>query len=198
MSFLYNQLIRKLPYPQSSYTDRTIIVTGANVGLGFEAARHYVRLNAAKVILAVRSLEKGDAAKTAIEESENRKGVVEVWHLDLQSYDSVKKFAARVTDELPRLDVLLENAGIATGKFVRAEEDESTVTVNVVCTFLLGLLLLPKLRETRERFPGTTVPVLTIVSSEVHAWSDLPERRSERIFETLSDEKSADMKNRCV
>ncbi|KAL8846964.1 MAG: hypothetical protein Q9221_007977 [Calogaya cf. arnoldii] len=84
------QLFVNLPYPFTPFTDQTIIVTGSNTGLGLEAARHYVRLGAAKVILAVRSLEIGAAAKESLEETENRVGVVEVWHLDLSSYDFVK------------------------------------------------------------------------------------------------------------
>ncbi|KAI4176062.1 MAG: hypothetical protein LQ343_001345 [Gyalolechia ehrenbergii] len=166
---------------------------GANVGLGFEAARHYVRLGAAKVILAVRTLEKGEAAKKAIEDSEKRQGVVEVWHLDLQSYDSVKEFAHRVKG-LPRLDIMLENAGIATFKYNRAEDNETTITVNVVSTFLLALLVLPKLRETSTKF--NTTPCLTIVTSEVHTWSELPEKKHPSIFQALNDEKTVDMINR--
>lgn len=89
---------------------------------------------------------------------------------------------------------MLENAGIATFQYRKAEEDESTITVNVVSTFLLALLVLPKMRETSARF--NTTPVLSVVSSEVHFWTQLPERKEERIFESLSEEGSADMKNR--
>lgn len=64
--------------------------TGANVGLGKEATRHYVRLGASKVIIACRSVEKGESAKKDIETSTGRKGVLEVWQLDLQNYDSVR------------------------------------------------------------------------------------------------------------
>lgn len=64
--------------------------TGANIGLGKEAARHFVQLNAAKVIIACRSVEKGENAKQDIESTTGRKGVVDVWQLDLQSYDSVR------------------------------------------------------------------------------------------------------------
>lgn len=190
---VYNQLFLTLPYPQTPATGQTIVVTGANVGLGFEAARHYVRLGAAKVIIAVRSLEKGEAAKKAIEDSEKRQGVLEVWHLDLQSYESVKEFAKRISG-LPRLDIMLENAGIATFKYRRAEDNESTITVNVVSTFLLALLVLPKLRETSTKF--NTTPYLTVVTSEVHSWTTLPEKSSPNIFQTLNDEKTADMKSR--
>ncbi|CAD6588713.1 MAG: hypothetical protein ASARMPRED_003701 [Alectoria sarmentosa] len=191
--FFYSQLFEKLPHPSQRYTDQTIIVTGSNVGLGLEAARHFTRLDAAKVILAVRSLAKGEAAKRSIEESTKSKGVVEVWHLDLGSYESVKEFAKKA-EGLDRLDAVVENAGIATNKYSALEDNESTITVNVVSTFLLALLLLPKLRESGQKFNFT--PHLAIVSSEVHAWSPLNERKSDRIFDTLNNEYTANMSDR--
>jgi retinol dehydrogenase-12 len=56
-------------------------------------------------------LEKGEAAVKDIEESTKRTGVAEVWSLDLSSFDSVKEFAKRV-DTLPRIDAIVENAGM--------------------------------------------------------------------------------------
>ena len=168
-------------------------MTGSNVGLGLEAARYFVRLNAEKVILAVRNLEKGEAAKTSIEASEKRKGVVEVWHLDLSSYTSVKQFATKAQG-LKRLDVLMENAGIVTYKWSMAEDNESTITINVVSTFLLALLMLPKLRETSIKYNATTK--LNIVASFVHWMTPFKERSSQNIFETLAEEEKADMQDR--
>ncbi|KAL9578283.1 MAG: hypothetical protein Q9212_005818, partial [Teloschistes hypoglaucus] len=193
MKFIRDQLMTSLPYPSTSHTDQTIIVTGANVGLGFEAARHYVRLGAAKVILAVRTVEKGETAKKEIETSEKREGIIEVWPLDLSSYDSVKAFAKRA-ESLPRLDILLENAGITTPVFKMTEDNESTITTNVVSTFLLALMMLPKLRETAGKF-GTR-PHLTIVTSEVHFLTQFPEKSNEDIFAALNDEKTARMNDR--
>lgn len=140
-------------------------MTGANCGLGLEAARHFVRLNAAKVIIGCRNLQKGEAAKADIERTSNRKHVVEVWQVDLTSFDSVVEFCAQVRN-LNRLDILIENAGIATGKFELFEGYESTITVNVISTFLMALLLLPKLWESAIKFNIT--PHVTIVSSDAH------------------------------
>ncbi|KAK7414071.1 hypothetical protein QQX98_007103 [Neonectria punicea] len=92
---------------------RTYVVTGANTGLGFEAAKHLVALDAAKVILAVRNVAAGDIAKAKIEEATGKTGVAEVWALDLASYESVKMFANRVIAELERVDALIENAAVA-------------------------------------------------------------------------------------
>ena len=82
---------------------------------GKEAARHFVRLGAEKVIIACRSAQKGEAAKKDIETSTKRTGVVEVWSLDLQDYDSIKSFAAKAQG-LQRIDSLVENAGIRNAK----------------------------------------------------------------------------------
>lgn len=62
-TFFHSQLFRTPPYPTNSFENQVIIVTGSNVGLGFEAARHFYRLNCAKLILAVRTISKGETAK---------------------------------------------------------------------------------------------------------------------------------------
>jgi len=193
LNFLYEQLIISLPYPTTDLSGQTIIVTGSNVGLGFEAARHFTRLNADKVILAVRNLEKGEAAKKSIEESTKRQGAVEAWQLDLGSYESTKQFAKRA-EGLKRLDAVVENAGIVTRNFLVTEDNESTITTNVISTFLLGLMILPKLRENAMSF--NTTPHLTIVSSEVHGFTTFPEKASPNILSTLNDKETANMVDR--
>lgn len=186
MGFIYSQLFASLPSPTYDYTGKTVIVTGSNVGLGKEAARHFTRLGASTVILAVRSIEKGEAAKRDIESSTQKEGVVEVWQLDMSSYQSVLEFSAKASQELERIDVALLNAGVARGEWELAEGEESTITVNVTSTFLLALSLLPKLKQTAMKF--NTRPNLTITSSEVHAWAAFEERKAPdgKIFSTLS------------
>lgn len=193
-AFLKSQLLYtpKLPKP-GTFAGKTVIVTGANTGLGLEATRHFVRCGAATVIIACRTLSKGEAAKREIEASEKCSGVLQVWQLDLSSYESVKAFAKRC-ETLPRLDVCVENAGIATGKFSRVEGHEAHITVNVISTFLLALLLLPIMRKSAAK-TGVT-PYLTIVTSEVHHWTQLPQRKEPSIFAALDDESKADMADR--
>jgi retinol dehydrogenase-12 len=157
-----------LPYPTQPFDGQTIIVTGANTGLGLEAARHFTRLNAAKVILASRSIAKGEEAARSIEETTGRKGVCEVWQVDLGNFDSVKKFTERAA-KLDRLDVVCENAGIATGgAYEQMEGMESMIAVNVVGTFLMALNFLPILRKSGKKYG--TVPKLVVTSSETHFW----------------------------
>lgn len=109
-TFIYSQFFEHPKLPTTDCTGKTIIVTGANVGLGKEAARHFVRLNAAKVVMACRTVSKGEAARADIEATTKRSGVIEVWPLDLENYDSIRKFVQRA-ETLDRLDVVLENAG---------------------------------------------------------------------------------------
>jgi NAD(P)-dependent dehydrogenase (short-subunit alcohol dehydrogenase family) len=110
--FLYSQFFVTPPYPAYDFTGQTVIVTSSNTGLGLEAARHFARLNCAKLILAVRTKSKGEEAKESILASTKRTSdCIEVWDLDLSSTASVKAFAARA-QKLDRLDVLVENAGL--------------------------------------------------------------------------------------
>ncbi|KAF2428072.1 NAD(P)-binding protein [Tothia fuscella] len=195
LGFLYTQWFITPPPQTQSYEGQTIIVTGANVGLGLEAARMLVKLGAEKVIIAVRSIEKGEDAKRDIEKTTGKKGVVEVWQLDLGSYKSVEEFAERAS-KLGRLDVLLENAGIGTQNYKLAEDNESTITVNVVSTYLLGLLLLPTLKASARKYNKKTY--LTIVSSEVHFMTQVPYLRntSRPVFDILNDKSTANMPDR--
>ncbi|KIW57094.1 hypothetical protein PV05_05693 [Exophiala xenobiotica] len=194
MGFLWSQLFVRLPYPTTSFAGQTVIVTGSNTGLGKEAARHFARLGASKIILAVRNTKAGEAAKKDIEATTGcAASVIEVWPLDLSSYDSVKAFSSRAS-ALPRIDVLLENAGIATMRFDLAEGHERTVTVNVISTFLLALLLLPKLKSTAKEFK--TTPHLTIVSSEVHGWTKFPEWKEPNTFSALDDKAKTNFEER--
>ncbi|KAL9000010.1 MAG: hypothetical protein Q9169_001255 [Polycauliona sp. 2 TL-2023] len=195
LSSLYSQLFVTPPVPNTSFHGQTVIVTGSNTGLGLDAARHITRLGASKVIIAVRNTEKGLTAQKSIEEPMERReeGAIEVWPLDLTSYESVKQFAARAMG-LERLDVLLSNAGLMDKEFKMAEEDELNVTTNVTSTFLLAMMLLPKMRETGQRF--NVVPRSVIVSSDLHFMTELEERKGDKIFERLNERRGADMNKR--
>ncbi|KAF2089161.1 NAD(P)-binding protein [Saccharata proteae CBS 121410] len=194
LGFIYRQLFVTPPEPKEDYTGQTVIVTGANVGLGLETARTITRLGAAKVIITSRSSEKGEAAKEDIEKTTGRTGIVDVWSLDLCSYDSVKAFAARAAT-LPRLDAVIENAGVAFHHWEWAEDAEITIKTNVISTFLLAFLLLPTLK--RSANTHNTLGHLTIVSSEVHFFTSFPERKtSGSIFAHLADKDKARMMDR--
>lgn len=190
---IQEQVTTRPPYPTFDFSGKTIIVTGANIGLGKEAVKHFVRLKAERVIMTVRSITKGEAAKADIEAETKRAGVCEIWELDYSNYASVKSFGAKAAT-LTRIDALVLNAGLATQKFEIFEDNESTITVNVVSTTLLVLLLLPILRNSASKW--NIVPVVTIVSSGVHAYTKFPERKTPNSFATLNIKKTAVMSNR--
>ena len=122
--------------------------------------------------MACRSTERGERAKASIALPAGNEAVIEVWPLDLCSFESVKAFCKRAQEELNRLDVLLLNAGIAMGEFELSEGYETTITTNVISTFFMGIKLLPLLRRTGiERNEESH---LTFVASEAHYFVSFP------------------------
>lgn len=118
-----------------SFEGRTVIVTGANSGLGEVTARELARVGA-RVIVAVRDTDKGTAAAARMT------GAVEVRQLDLAALSSVRAFA----DGIEHVDVLINNAGIMAVPFAQtADGFESQIGVNHLGHFALTNLLLPKL-----------------------------------------------------
>jgi NAD(P)-dependent dehydrogenase (short-subunit alcohol dehydrogenase family) len=84
---------------------RVAVVTGANTGLGFETARVLAE-RGATVVLAVRDVDRGAQAAARMA------GDVTVQRLDLSSLDSVRTAAAELHDSHPRIDLLINNAGV--------------------------------------------------------------------------------------
>ncbi|HEY0229235.1 MAG TPA: oxidoreductase [Mycobacterium sp.] len=120
-----------------SFAGRTVIITGANSGLGAITARELARTGA-KIIMAVRTPSKGEAA------AREMTGDVEVRQLDLQDLSSVRRFA----DGVDELDILINNAGImATPYTLTVDGFESQIGTNHLGHFALTNLLLPKLSD---------------------------------------------------
>jgi NAD(P)-dependent dehydrogenase (short-subunit alcohol dehydrogenase family) len=120
-----------------SYDGRTVIVTGANSGLGEVTARELARVGA-KVILACRNTDKGAAAASGMS------GDVEVRKLDLQDLASVRAFA----DGVDAVDVLVNNAGIMAVPYAQTIDGfESQIGTNHLGHFALTNLLLPKIAD---------------------------------------------------
>ncbi len=125
--------------------DKVVIITGANKGIGKEAAKQIAKLGA-KVYMACRSL---DSANQAREEIVNETGNQNVFvrHLDLSSVDSIIDFVEQFKKEESKLDVLINNAGLWTKtKKLTDINVEQTFAVNVLGHQLLTQLLLDELK----------------------------------------------------
>ena len=196
-AFIYRQFIYEPPVPTASFKGKTAIVTGASSGLGLEACRWMVRLGASQVILACRNVDKAKHAAKDIQATTScASDTLKVWHLDLSSYASVQAFSEKVKVELPRVDVVIANAGLGTQRFRMTEDNEETITTNVVSMSLLAFLLHPKLHETAAKYDTQTH--LTVTGSELYEVAKFKEREAPagQLFATLNDKSKANMFDR--
>jgi NAD(P)-dependent dehydrogenase (short-subunit alcohol dehydrogenase family) len=173
-----------------SLTDKTVVVTGANSGIGFEAAKVLAQ-RGADVILACRSSERGHTAADSI-----RAAVpgarLEVRPLDLASLAAVREFARWLNESRPALHLLINNAGLmAIPRQTTVEGFEMQLGVNHLAHFALTGLLLPKLLAT----PGARV---VNVSSQAHLigrmrWDDLDGERRYQKWAAYGQSKLANL-----
>jgi NAD(P)-dependent dehydrogenase (short-subunit alcohol dehydrogenase family) len=136
--------------PTTSYANKTILITGANIGLGFEAAQKFAALGASTLIFGVRSLEKGAAAKTKIEQSTKcQPSVIQLFQVDMSSFESIDKFVKDVSSKIEKIDIAVLNAGVSVSAYNLSPHGwEMALQINVLSTAYLAILLLPKLRAT--------------------------------------------------
>jgi NAD(P)-dependent dehydrogenase (short-subunit alcohol dehydrogenase family) len=150
---------------------RVAIVTGANTGLGFETARMLAE-HGAEVVLAVRDVEKGERAAARIA------GHVRVQALDLTSLASVRSAAADLRAAHPRIDLLINNAGVMyTPKATTADGFELQFGTNHLGHFALTGLLLDRLLPV----PGSRVVTVSSTGHRIQAairFDDLQWERS--------------------
>lgn len=123
---------------------KTIVITGSNAGIGLAIAKQ-MAIQQQRVILACRSIAKAEAARDEIlGAAPDAELLIRV--LDLSSFESIRNFAAAIAQELPVLDVLINNAGVLPLKQQYTREGfEMQFGVNYLGHFLLTHLLLPVL-----------------------------------------------------
>jgi NAD(P)-dependent dehydrogenase (short-subunit alcohol dehydrogenase family) len=133
-------------------TGKVIIVTGANSGIGFEAAKEFAR-KGAQTILACRSMDKAQTALSQIQ-AEIPNAPVKIMQLDLASLASVRQFAEDFKAKYDHLDVLVNNAGIMMVPYSTTEDGfERQFGTNHLGHFALTGLLLDLILKT----PGSRV-----------------------------------------
>lgn len=135
-----------------SLKGRTYLITGANSGAGFQAARTLLGKNAAVVMLN-RSLDKSRAAVADLKEEFGTDADVSVIRTDLASLTSVREAAEEILQTVPRIDALICNAAIAQVPAQRLTEDgfESMLGTNHYGHFLLCGLLFQRIEDSRGR-----------------------------------------------
>lgn len=149
------------------------VVTGANSGVGHAATRRLVE-RGHTVVMLCRSGERGERARDALrDEVDDAK--VELVIGDLSDFATVRTAADRILERHPRLDVLIDNAGLYLDDRRTTDDGwETTMAVNHLGHYLLTRLLLPALRDDGGR--------VVVVTSEVHRRGQLAERPLPEIF----------------
>jgi NAD(P)-dependent dehydrogenase (short-subunit alcohol dehydrogenase family) len=127
-------------------TGKTVLITGATGGIGFETAAGLLRLGA-HVVMVSRDVGRGALAQQRLV-GQTGSQRVDVLAGDLASQESIRGLETSFLERYPRLDVLINNAGvIEPSRRVSSDGIEMTFAVNVVAPFLLTNLLLDRLKE---------------------------------------------------
>jgi NAD(P)-dependent dehydrogenase (short-subunit alcohol dehydrogenase family) len=168
---------------------KTVLITGANSGIGKVAASALAGMGAT-VVLACR---RPDAAQLAMAEirREHPHAQLDSIAIDLASLASVRRAAAEVMAKYPVVDVLINNAGLANMQRETSEDGfEMTFAVNHLGPFLLTNLLLPALRAGKGR-------VITVASGAHKAgrmnWADLQLTRGYFVLRSYAQSKLANI-----
>jgi NAD(P)-dependent dehydrogenase (short-subunit alcohol dehydrogenase family) len=197
LQFLYRQFFLT-PSPISSerinLNGQTAVVTGSNGGIGLEVCKQLLHLGLTKLIIAVRDESKGKAAAASLSTS-SQQAAIEVWPLDLSSYDSIINFTERMrTPE--RLDIIILNAGITRQVFQLSPSTghEENIQINYLSMVLLTMKLLPVV-DTKKTAQGQPSRIV-IVSSDAASWSKFPERNSDPLLPVFDKKGTFDMIDR--
>ena len=170
---------------------KTCVVTGATSGIGLETAAG-LAAEGALVVMVSRSAQRGKVAKEKALARAAHGGHVDLRFADLFVQGDIRKLAAEINDSYPRVDVLVNNAGLLIGKrSLTPDGIESTFALNHLGYFLLTNLLLDKVKVSA---PARIVNV----SSEAHwaakwEWDNLQGERKYRQFRAYGNSKLANL-----
>ncbi|MBU1095140.1 MAG: SDR family NAD(P)-dependent oxidoreductase [Bacteroidetes bacterium] len=170
---------------------KVIIVTGSSSGIGFEAARVLASKNAT-IIIAVRNMEKGNAAANKIRAQHNNSDI-QVMELDLASLESVRVFASRFKEKYEKLDILINNAGVMIPPYSKTDDGfELQFGTNHLGHFALTGLLMEFLNKSNEAR-------IVNVSSAAHKYGKIDfadlnwEKRKYKPISAYGDSKIANL-----
>lgn len=170
-------------------TGKLVVVTGANIGLGFETAKALAE-KGADVIMACRNLDKAAAAESDIKKT--AKGKVEVRPLDVSDLDSVAAFAESIKRDYQQLDLLINNAGVmACPQAETPQGHELQFATNHLGHFALTGHLLPLL----EAAPAARVIAIASVAhrSGRFYWKDLNHKVGYKAIRVYCQSKLANL-----
>ncbi len=141
-----------MPERLGDLSGKTYLITGANAGAGFQAARTLLKKNA-KVVMLNRSVEKSQAAVEDLKTEFGSEAEVSFFRMDLASLASVREAAEEVLNSVPRIDALICNAAIAQVPTRKLTEDgfESQLGTNHYGHFLLCGLLFERIEASKGR-----------------------------------------------
>src|SRR6266851_5408152 len=160
---------------------RLAVVTGANTGLGFETAR-VLAARGASVVLAVRDTEKGKRAAARIAGTAPGANVM-VQPLDLTSLDSIRAAAGELRARHPRIDLLVNNAGVMfTPKQTTRDGFELQLGTNHLGHFALTGLLLEQMLPV----PGSRVVTVSSLAHRIRARIDFDDLQGERSYSRVA------------
>lgn len=149
---------------------KVCIVTGANSGLGYHTTLELARRHA-RVVMACRNEEKAEEARQSILQ-EAPSAQLDIFPLDLASFESIRIFATAFTERFERLNVLINNAGIGGFPFGKTKDGfEAQFGVNHLGHFLLTGLLLPVIEATENARVVTVSSIMQAVGK--HDFSDI-------------------------
>jgi NAD(P)-dependent dehydrogenase (short-subunit alcohol dehydrogenase family) len=156
---------------------RLAVVTGANTGLGFETAQ-VLAGRGASVVLAVRDIEKGKRAAARIAGTAPGANVM-VQALDLTSLDSIRAAASELRAKHPRIDLLINNAGVMfTAKQTTHDGFELQFGTNHLGHFALTGLLLEQMLPV----PGSRVVTVSSIGHRIRARINFDDLQGERAY----------------
>lgn len=147
-------------------SSKTVVVTGGNSGIGLAIA-HELAGQGATVCLACRDQAKAAAARDDIQRR-TPGAKVELYSLDLASFDKIRGFVADFTGRHGRLDALINNAGaVPVRQQFTAEGFELQFGGNYLGPFLLTHLLLPSLRQAAEESGDARIVNLSSIAHTI-------------------------------